>query len=64
MAKHTQTIRRQQPTNCLNVFNHFIGLVLKGLKQNIDEASSHRQAPYSDTVSRIKLSLTREVPKC
>ena len=34
MVKHTQTIRRQQPTNCLSVFNHFVALVLKGLKQS------------------------------
>ena len=32
MVKHTQTIRRQQPTNCLSVFEHFVGLELKGLK--------------------------------
>ena len=32
MVKHTQTIRRQQSTNCLSVFNHFVGLVLKELK--------------------------------
>ena len=31
MVKHTQTIRRLLPTNCLNVFNHFVGLALKGL---------------------------------
>ena len=31
MIKKTQTIRRQQPTNCLKVFNHFVGLPLKGL---------------------------------
>ena len=31
MIKHTQTIRRQQPTNCLNVFDHFVGLALKVL---------------------------------
>ena len=31
MVKHTQTIRRQQPTNCLSVFDHFAGLALKGL---------------------------------
>ena len=31
MVKHTQTIPRQQPTNCLNVFDHFVRLVLKGL---------------------------------
>ena len=31
MVKHTQTTRRQQPRNCLSVFDHFVGLVLKGL---------------------------------
>ena len=30
-VKHPQTIRRQQPTNCLSVFEHFVGLALKGL---------------------------------
>ena len=36
MVKHTETIRRQQPTNCLSVFDHFVGLALDGLKQEID----------------------------
>ena len=31
MVKHTQTIRPQQPTNCLGVFDDFLGLALKGL---------------------------------
>ena len=31
MDKHTQKIRRQQPRNCLSVFDHFVGLALKGL---------------------------------
>ena len=31
MVKHTQTIPRQQPTNCLSVFDHFVKLALKGL---------------------------------
>ena len=31
MVKHTQTIRRQQPTNCLSVFDHFVGLAFKGI---------------------------------
>ena len=31
MDKHTQTIRRLLATNCLSVFDHFVGLVLKGL---------------------------------
>ena len=31
MVEHTQTIRLQQPTNCLNVFDHFVGFALKEL---------------------------------
>ena len=31
MIKHTQTLRRQKPTNCLSVFDHFVGLAYKGL---------------------------------
>ena len=31
MVKHTQIICWQQPTNCLNVFDHFLWLALKGL---------------------------------
>ena len=29
MVKHTQTIRRLLPTNCLSVFDHFVRLALK-----------------------------------
>ena len=32
MVKYTQIIRRQLPTNCLSVFDHFVKLALKGLK--------------------------------
>ena len=32
MVKHTQTIRQQQPTNCLSVLEHFVGLARKRLK--------------------------------
>ena len=31
MVKHTQTIRRQQPTNCLSLFDYFVELALKRL---------------------------------
>ena len=31
MVKHTQTVNRQKTTNCLSVFDHFVGLALKGL---------------------------------
>ena len=32
MVKHTHTIRWLLLTNCLSVFDYFVGLVLKGLK--------------------------------
>ena len=32
MIKHTQILRQLLPTNCLNVFDHFMGLALKGLR--------------------------------
>ena len=31
MVKHTQAVRQLFPTNCLSVFDHFLGLALKGL---------------------------------
>ena len=34
MIKHTETIHRQQPTNCLNVFHNFMGSALKDLSSN------------------------------
>ena len=34
MVRHTQTTRRQKPTNCLSVFDHFMGLALKELKHS------------------------------
>ena len=36
MVKHTQAIGRQQPTNCLNVFDHFVKLALKGLISEVN----------------------------
>ena len=33
MVKHNQTIRRQQPTNYLSVFDRFVELALKGLNE-------------------------------
>ena len=34
MVQHNQTIRQKQATNCLSVFDHFVGLTLKGLTVN------------------------------
>ena len=33
MVKHAQTIRRLVSTNCLSVFDHFVGLALKRLNE-------------------------------
>ena len=33
MVKYIQTICRQQPTNYLSVFDHFVGFTFKGLKK-------------------------------
>ena len=40
MVKHTQTIHRQQTTNCLSVSDHFVGLALKGLKLTLNTFST------------------------
>ena len=32
VRQNTQSVRQQQPTNYLSVFDHFVGLALKGLK--------------------------------
>ena len=32
MVKHTQIVRWEQLTNCLNEFDHFVGLALEELK--------------------------------
>ena len=39
LFKHTQTIRRQQPTNFLSVFDHFVGSWLKGLMSSFLQIS-------------------------
>ena len=36
-GQNTQTVRLQQPTNFLNVFDHFVGLALKGLSNIFGE---------------------------
>ena len=34
MVKHTQTNRWMLPTNCLSVFDHFVGCALIGLMKD------------------------------
>ena len=45
MVKHAKTSRRQQPTNCLSVFDHSVGLALKGLSFILTTASHGNMTP-------------------
>ena len=69
MVKHTQTIRRQKPTKCLNVFDHFVGLALKGLMlvllsdgvpRSLAETETLRDITFS--LSNVRLVVMRPVP--
>ena len=46
MIQHIETIRRQQPTYCLRVFDHFMGMAPKG----------SRRTPYKQTYEKRKLN--------
>ena len=35
MVNHTQTILWLLPPNCLSVFDHFVGLAIKGFRVNV-----------------------------
>ena len=50
---HTQTIRWQLPTNCLNVFDHFAGLALKGLRFHYYGHSAQSENMFKDVVKII-----------
>ena len=43
MVKHTQTVRRQKPTNCLSVFDHFVELAIKGLTSFLHNSTRIQQ---------------------
>ena len=46
MVKHTQIIRRQKLVNCLSVFDHFVGLALKGLRLPLLKLKLHLYTYY------------------
>ena len=54
MFKHTQTIRRFLPTNCLSVFDHFVGLALKGLKGEFTSPFIGTQTHLKTTEATIR----------
>ena len=35
MVKHTEIIRRQETINSVSMFDHFVGLRLKGLRDEV-----------------------------
>ena len=53
MVKHTQTIGRQHPTNCLSVFDHFVGLALKEFTSQVSQANITKSL-VQNTLKRLK----------
>ena len=49
MVTHTQTIRRQQSTDCLSVFVYFVGLTLKGLRK----PAANKNKPKTNLVAKM-----------
>ena len=49
MAKHNPTICRKKRTNCLSLFDHFVGLALKGLTHKQYQLSHSKRQNESDT---------------
>ena len=41
MLKHTQIIRQEQWSNCLSVFDHYLGLALKGFTLIVSPSETH-----------------------
>ena len=46
MVKHTQIVCRMLTTNCLSVFDHFVGLAYKGLGFKYVNEKSRNGAIY------------------
>ena len=72
MVKQTQTIRRLLPTNCLSVFNHFVGLTLKGLTtytftkkiyHSCLTGSKYGSAQRANTCSKLIMEAMEELPR-
>ena len=45
MVKQTQRTRRQKPTNCLSVFDHFVGLAIKGFRYALIDPEFEEDLP-------------------
>ena len=54
MDKHNQTIRRQQSTNCLSVFVHFVRLELKYKSSYHQNLKGSVPSSYASKIKQIK----------
>ena len=63
MVKHTQIIRRQKPTNCLSMFDHLVGLELKGLN-NVTCVPFHLPLLIPQFSNNITLTKTQNQSIC
>ena len=70
MVKRTQTIRKLLPTNCLGVFDHFVGLALKEIngvikkyvtKFKVLPAKSYQSKTTPYVISDGRISNTRNL---
>ena len=63
MVKHTQIIRRQQPKNCLSVFDHFVGMAFK--RSNICSNKTFRNFPtvFFTLFYRVKFDIEKLLKK-
>ena len=59
MVKHTKAIGRLLPMNCLSVFDHFVGLALKGLgsKTPVDVPISNTEILNEEKVKLLGVNL-------
>ena len=66
MVKHTKTIRRHQPTNCLRVFDHFVELALKWLKAEtyLDRSQTYKVVFFAKIFNGFQSLLKKFQLKC
>ena len=65
MVKYSQTIRRQKPTNYLKVFDHFVGLALKGLiSLFVDLWTMYIAILFSYSINKLNLEIMNKNDGC
>ena len=62
IVKHTQTIRRKSGRIVLRVFDHFVGLVLKGLSLNTSRNHCQRLSSPQSPLTSFQQDLDLAIP--